>query len=171
MKNAELKSLCEKVGRRLTMRPVQVRFRQPAWREAKGSACKRGRTAVVDVKPGLGSKEFLFVLCHEFGHVKVLWGSWTVQVPDYKPASLRLPAGLKAAGAVKVSENAANDLAREWLNYANEHAAEHQGTWLVSRLKALEHYLEPELLAIMERAVNSGVEKAIKRVPVNREGR
>jgi hypothetical protein len=171
MKNTELQKLCESVGRRLTMRPVQVRFRQPAWQGAKGSACKRGRTAVVDIRPGLSSTEFLSVFLHEIGHVKTLWGSWTVRVPDYKPGSLRLPASFRTSGAVKVSEDAASQLACEWLNYANEHAAEHQGTWLVSRLKALEHYLEPELLAIQERAVNQAVERVLVRVQKNLKGR
>ena len=165
----ELKVLCERVGRRLTMRPVQVRFQQPAWREAKGSACKRGRTAVVDIKPGLSSEEFLFVLLHEFGHIKCLWGSWTVKVPDYKPGSLRLPAGLKAAGAVSVSEDAANRLAKEWYAYSQRHSAKYEGSWLKRNLLSLEHYMEPELLEIMERAVNSGVEKAMKKVQKNRK--
>ena len=167
MKSAELKALCEAVGRRLTMRPVQVRFQEPAWKGAKGTACKRGRTAVIDIKPGLGSRDFLFTYLHELGHVKVLWGSWTVKVPDYKPGSLRFPAGLKTVGSVKVSEDAANTLAKEWYSYAERHSGKYEGDWLVSRLKALEHYLEPELLAIQERAVNQAVERVLVRVQKN----
>ena len=171
MKNTELQKLCESVGRRLTMRPIQVRFRQPAWQGAKGSACKRGRTAVVDIKPGLSSQEFLWVLSHELGHVKTLWGSWTVRVPDYAPGSLRLPASFRNSGAVKVSEDAASQLAREWLNYAERHSGKYKGSWLVSRLKALEHYLEPELLAIQDKAVNQAVERVLVRVQKNLKGR
>lgn len=171
MNNLEMKRLCERVGKRLTNKPVSVRFQQPAYRDAKGTACKRNRTAVVDIRPGMSSEEFLNTFLHECGHVKTLWGSWTVKVPDYKPGSLRIPASFRTAGTVKIAEEAANVLAEEWLNYAERYASKYEGSWLVSRLKSLEHYLEPKLLEMQEKAVNKAVDGAVERVLVRVKGR
>lgn len=166
MNNTELKSLCERVGTRLTGKPCLVRFQEPAWKGAKGTACKRNRTAVIDILPGLNSVEFLHVLLHELGHVKTLWTSWTVKVPEYAPGSLSIPAAFKTSGTVSLAEQAANQLAEQWLDYADRHADKHEGTWLTKRLKALERYFAPEI----ERAIDAGVEMALAKVRKNFEG-
>lgn len=170
MNNAELKRLCEQVGYRLTNKPVQVRFQEPAWKGAKGAVARRGTKAVVDILPGQTGEEFLSVLLHELGHVKVLWTSWTVKVPDYEPGSLNLPASFRTSGTVKVSEDAAEHLKGVWLKYAEENAGKYEGSWLERRLNALAHYLEPELQAIVNKAVKQAVEKALAGVQA-RQGR
>ena len=175
MNNTELQKLCESVGRRLTDKPCQVRFRQPAFIDANGTACKRNRTAVLDIKPGLGSKEFLHTFLHELGHVKTLWGSWTMEIPDIQSGSLRIPEIFETSSEISFIEQEADRLAGEWFQYANEHADEREGSWLVKRLKALEHYMEHSLVPVSEelvvRAVNAGVENAMAKVRKNFEGR
>jgi len=160
MNNSELKALCEKVGRMLTNRNVRVRFQQPAYVNAKGTACKRGRTAYVDILPGMTSEEFLWTFLHELGHVKTLWGSWSGTVPEYEPGELRLPELYETSPEISIIEDAAIKLAEEWFQYAEKHVDKYEDSWLVARLRALSHYLEPEIEEIMERAV----ERAVRRV-------
>jgi len=164
MTSNELKALCESVGRKLTMRPVRVRFQQPAYENAVGTACRRGSVAVVDIIPGLTGEKFLIVFLHELGHVKTLWGSWTVEVPDFQPGSLRVPEIYDTSRALNVTEQEAERLACEWREYAEKYADRHSGSWLEKRLKALECYLEPEMAEL-----NEMVEQAVKRVQVERE--
>lgn len=167
MNNTELKALCESVGRTLTGKPVQVRFRQPAYKDARGTACRRGRTAVLDIKPGLNSETFLDTLLKEIAHVKTLWGSWTISVPDFEPGSLRLPAIYKTSPENSFIENEAERLAGEWFQFANEYADNYSGSWLAKRLQALEDKRKIEMAALVDRAVERGIEKAMDRVREN----
>lgn len=150
MNEYELKRLCERAAWTVTGKNVTIRLEHPITKQFDGEVYHSpGGGYVVNINPELSEEQFMWVFCHELGHVQLEHVSDIS--PDRKPSSMYLtPAGemsLKVKPEIIACENAAQGWGDKWLHYAEENYHAYSGFTKVERqLRSLCGYVKPEYL-------------------------
>lgn len=150
MNTTELKHLCETAGRVLTGKNVTIRLKPPITKQFSGEVYySPGEGFVINVDPALSDENFLYVLTHELGHVKM--NHYSDVDPQLEPGHLQLTPIGELSRKVKPEtierERSAEELGSSWLKYAQEHSREYSGfTKLEQQLRCLCGYVSPSLL-------------------------
>jgi hypothetical protein len=164
MNKNELKALCETACKAVTGRRVTVRLEPPVTRQFEGEVYYKGGGYTININPELSDEDFLYVLCHEMGHVKMNHVSDIP--PDRKPRSMELtPAGelsLKLKPEILQRESDAQSWGTKLQHFAVENAHYYSGMTLLERqLRALGGYVLPV------RKVHSGLKSIQDRIELD----
>ena len=147
-----------RVARLLTSKKVVVRFRHPVLLGAKAQSyrSKRDGSYYIDLDPKLAGPELLKCFLHEVGHVEI--GIPPSNWPHESSGSVKSPRVARTLAA-QPEEDRADELARQWMLWGEQHAAKYGG----SILDALVHYIPPELEAVVNRVTKKAIEDVLTR--------
>lgn len=156
--------LFEKAVAIVVGRPVTVRLRHPIIRNFDGQAITWYGKYYIDISPDLDEKQTLYVFLHEAAHVKL--GHAVELDPAQLPGYFQLDRLGQWARQYQPTtldqENAADREAHLWQVYADDHAAEHPGGWLESRLRVLAGYIPADLKARAIKTAARGAAETIR---------
>ena len=122
----DINELTQKVANHLAQRPVTIKWQNPPSESAAGQICKSADGQLIIYVGNLTSADArLAVLCHELAHAR--------SDPDFVPVSndhKRQPGSIKRSPEARKiwrahpREKRAQEMADEWLRYADKHAHE-----------------------------------------------
>ena len=164
MNDKELKQLCENAAVATTGKRVVVKLVAPVTKNFDGETYHvPGGCYVIRIKPELSDANFIWVLCHELGHVKLNHNSDIN--PDHEPGSVIMSplgeASRKVNPVTVERENDAQSWGDKYLQYAEENYQRYSGfTKLEQQLRALSGYLSPELQERVNKAAIKGADQA-----------
>ena len=162
MNENELRYLCQNAALAITGQRVKIRLEHPVTKNFDGEVYNSPDGYVINIDPALSDENFIWVLCHELGHVKINHKS---DIPyDRTPGSLKLTPASEIAQKVKPElvqkENEAQSWGDKYLKYANENCDHYSGfTKLERQIRALSGYLSPAIYDRMSKiAIKAGTQ-------------
>lgn len=159
--------------------PVTIRFRAPAIDQFNGSASKTQIGAVIDIDPDRETDiDQLFTLLHECAHLRIGWNEMKlIENPvDLEPRSIKLSQKrIKELGlSDEAKERQCDEMARDWMKYADDHCHEFGDHPIESRLIALNDWCATEFdkqvkeiyWDVLARMANAKIIKSFQRARV-----
>lgn len=160
----------EAAASRLAGRPVTVRSRHPVVSAYDGEAYRKDLEGIIDISPQLNEQQdILYVLTHEAAHLALHF--WEVGQNWDKPEShynqkWAYELTYKVNPDTIRMEKEADDLARIWITYAEQHYKDFGSddmTRIERQLICLSHYIDPHLQEIIDKAVERAVRLALEK--------